>query len=135
VILPEHLAEAATELGLSGRPVIVHASLRSFGQPIEGGADVVLDALLARGCTVLVPAFTELLFGVAPPASLRPLRNGVDYGTYRGQPSHRNSPVYRVNCRHINPDLGALSATLIARQGAQRGAHPLNSFAAFGPRS
>ena len=72
MILPEHLAKAAAELGLSDHPVIVHASLRSFGQPVDGGADAILDVLLARGCTVLVPAFTGPQFGVPPPADLRP---------------------------------------------------------------
>lgn len=135
MIRPEHLAKAAAELGLSDRPVIVHASLRSFGRPVDGGADAILDVLLARGCTVLVPAFTEPQFGVTPPADLRPPRNGVDYTAFTDQPAHQDGPVYRVDCKLINPHLGALPATLIGRPEAVRGTHPLNSFAAVGPRA
>ncbi len=79
MILAEHLQRAADQLLPPDRPVMVHASLRSFKAPVNGGADTVLDALLANGRTVLAPAFTEPQFGVAAPASLRPARNGIDY--------------------------------------------------------
>src|SRR5580704_11500 len=65
MILASHLAEAADELAPPDRPLMVHASLRSFAAPIAGGADTLLDVLLARGRTVMVPAFTEPQFGLA----------------------------------------------------------------------
>jgi aminoglycoside 3-N-acetyltransferase len=135
MITAEQLGKAAAELGLSDRAVIVHASLRSFGQPVAGGPDALLDTLLARGCTVLVPAFTEPQFGVAPPPALRPTRNGIDYSTDGNETASRDGPVYSVGCGLINPHLGTLPATLIRRPGAVRGEHPLNSFAAVGPRA
>jgi aminoglycoside N3'-acetyltransferase len=48
---------ATQDLSLSGRPLCVHSSLRSFGW-VQGGADAVINALLAEGCTVLVPTMT-----------------------------------------------------------------------------
>ena len=81
MIQADHLAQAADELAPPDRPLMVHASLRSFAAPIAGGADALLDVLLTRGRTVMVPAFTEPQFGLTAPATLRPARNGIDYNT------------------------------------------------------
>ena len=62
----DDIRTAARESGLSGRPVCVHASLRSFGW-VEGGAQAVVDGLLAEGCTVLV--FTLTWVFASPPPS------------------------------------------------------------------
>lgn len=129
----EQLSRAVGEVGLSGRPVLVHAALRSFGAPLDGGADALIDTLVGRGCTVLVPAFTEPHFEVAPPPSMRPARNGVDYDRPRPGGSLPAPAFFTPDCGLVNPRLGAFPAALIARAGARRGRHPLNSFAAFGP--
>nr|WP_062339315.1 AAC(3) family N-acetyltransferase [Herbidospora sakaeratensis] len=129
MIHPGHLTAAVDDLGLAGRPVMLHTSLRSFGTPVD--ADTVLDALLARGCTVVVPAFTEPQFSLR--VSAGPARNGVDYTT--GPDRIPDGPAYTVDCGLINPHLGMLPAALIRRPGAVRGRHPLNSFAALGPQA
>lgn len=135
-IVAEQLVTAVDELTLEGRPVMVHASLRSFGDQINGGADAILDALVSRGCTVMVPAFTEPQFAVTPPVTMRPPRNGIDYHQPPGTtPAADPTTAYTVGCGVINPGMGTLPATLIARQGAHRGRHPLNSFAALGPQA
>jgi aminoglycoside 3-N-acetyltransferase len=123
--------EEALDLAAHDSCVMVHASLRSFGDRIEGGADTILDALLARGCTVLVPTFTEPQFRVAPPSDMRPPRNAVDYNDLTDWPDHDR--IYTVDCGVINRGMGALPARLISRESVRRGAHPLNSFAALGP--
>ncbi len=133
MILADHLANAADELAPPGRPLIVHASLRSFVTPIAGGADTLLDVLLRRGRTVMVPAFTEPQFGLAAPAAMRPVRNGIDYTTLPAVPPLPEGALYAAGCGLINPGLGVLPAALISRPGAVRGEHPLNSFAALGP--
>ncbi|GLF93209.1 AAC(3) family N-acetyltransferase [Streptomyces yaizuensis] len=134
-ITAEHLGRAVDELGLAGRPVLVHAALRSFGEPLDGGADALTDALVDRGCTVLVPAFTEPHFGVAPPPSppMRPARNGIDYSRPWPREPLAAPDVYTPGCGLVNPHLGAFPAALVARPGVHRGGHPLNSFAAVGP--
>ncbi|WP_436759238.1 AAC(3) family N-acetyltransferase [Streptosporangium sp. V21-05] len=135
MILTEHLGTTIDNLRLSGRPVMLHTSLRSFGTTLEGGADTLLDALLERGCTVMVPAFTEPQFGLAAPATMRPARNGLDYTAPPSGSALPEGPAYSVDCGLINPHLGALPAVLIGRVGAVRGRHPLNSFAAVGPQA
>lgn len=60
-------------LGLkSSSAVIVHASLRSFGE-VSGGASTVCQALFSTGATLLVPAGSWDLTGIpAPLGLLRP---------------------------------------------------------------
>ncbi|MWA08298.1 AAC(3) family N-acetyltransferase [Streptomyces sp. BA2] len=135
-ITAEELVATIDELALAQRPVMVHASLRSFGMPVEGGADAVLDALLSRGCTVLVPSFTEPQFGVVPPTTMRPARNGIDYAVLdKATPRPQAAANYTVDCEVINSGMGVLPARLLARGKARRGRHPLNSFAAVGPQA
>ena len=50
------LVEAVRHLELSGPPVCVHCSLRSFGR-VNGGADAVINAFTDEGATLLVPSF------------------------------------------------------------------------------
>jgi aminoglycoside 3-N-acetyltransferase len=134
MILAEHLVTAIDDLHLTHRPVMLHASLRSFGTAIGGGANTLLDALLKRGCTVMTPAFTEPQFGLPAPADMRPARNGLDYAALPSGTALPEGRPYSVDCGLINPHLGVLPAVLIGRIGAVRGRHPLNSFAAVGPR-
>jgi aminoglycoside 3-N-acetyltransferase len=132
-ILAHDLTAAIDELAPADCPLMVHVSLRSLGTPIVGGADTLLDALLTRGRTVLVPAFTEPQFGLPAPAALRPARNGIDYGKFPAEPPLAQGAAYTPDCGLINAGLGVFPATLIKRGGAVRGNHPLNSFAAVGP--
>src|SRR3954466_1749331 len=74
---------ALRELGIEGRPIEVHVSVRSFGGLEEGPATIV-DGILAAGSTVLAATMAPDLFGVAAPPDDRPARNGIDYST---QPS------------------------------------------------
>jgi aminoglycoside N3'-acetyltransferase len=134
-ILADDLTAAIDELASADCPLMVHVSLRSLGTPIVGGADTLLDALLTRGRTVLVPAFTEPQFSLPAPAALRPARNGVDYGKLPAEPLLPEGTPYTPNCGLINTGLGVFPTTLIKRAGAVRGNHPLNSFAALGPRA
>lgn len=133
MILAERLTMAVDELAPPDRPVMVHASLRSFGASIAGGVDALLDALLADNRTIVVPTFTEPQFGVAAPSNLRPQRNGIDYATFPAAPTPPKGAAYTVDCGLINPHLGVLPAALLDRAGTVRGMHPLNSFAARGP--
>ncbi|NYI06789.1 AAC(3) family N-acetyltransferase [Allostreptomyces psammosilenae] len=143
VVGADRLRGAAEELGLAARPVMTHTSLRSFGEPVEGGADALLDALLALGCTVLVPSFTWEYFDVPAPPAMRPARNGCVYddrpwpgagdGPDAGADSGAEAAVYSPDCGLVDTTMGALPAALIARRGARRGRHPHCSFAALGP--
>ncbi|MEE1942896.1 AAC(3) family N-acetyltransferase [Streptomyces sp. TRM 70361] len=131
-ITTRRLAEAVDALLPADGPVMVHSSLRSFGQPVEGGADTVLDVLLAGGRTVLVPSFSgsHCAVWVSEGDGPRPRRNGMVYADPSGGPA---GVPYTTDCGLIDADMGALPAALIARRDAHRGDHPINSFAAAGP--
>jgi aminoglycoside 3-N-acetyltransferase len=112
---------ALAGLGLGGKPAIVHASLKAFGV-IQGGAETVLQALLAAVGGLVMPAFTYktmIIPEVGPP------NNGLTYGSYKdlnrmAEPFFADMPV--------DPLMGVLPETLRHSPGAHRTAHPILSF-------
>jgi aminoglycoside N3'-acetyltransferase len=126
----EHIQQGIHDLGLSGQPVCVHSSLRSFGN-VEGGPRAVVEGLLAEGCTVLVPSFSSD-YGVPPPPDQRPARNGWDYVRFPGH-TKGIGRIYTPEANEIDPDLGVIPGAVVAWPGRARGSHSLCSFAAIGP--
>ncbi len=122
------LAKAVRHLGLSGRPVCVHCSLRSFGH-VDGGAGAIVDVFLDEAATILVPSFSWS-FSVVPPRGDRPARNGTTYQF----PSRSVPPEPFVSdSTAVDRDMGALSKAVVSHPSRHRGAHPLCSFSALGP--
>ena len=124
------IASAAARMAFRNSPLMVHSSLASFGR-VRGGAQAVLNGLLEGGRTVLVPSFSST-FGIPPPDDETPMaRNGIESG-FLG-PTTGIGRVYTPTCGEIDRDMGAIAAALLNMEGAVRGMHPLNSFAAVGP--
>ena len=128
---------AVHALGLSGRPLCVHASLRSFGW-VEGGAPTITAGLLEAGCTLLAPTFSWDTFAVAPLPHQRLAQNGTSPGYY--ETLQQTLPgvvrVYAPDAPDLDhADMGAIPAAVLAMPGRVRGNHPLCSFAAIGPRA
>ena len=122
---------ATQAAGLAGRPVCVHASLRSFGW-VEGGAQTVVNGLLAEGCTVMVLTITWA-YASPPPPGRRPAQNGTDYAQYYGQ-TINSGPVYSPDSQDIERDImGAIPDAVLAMPQRVRGSHPRDSFTAIGP--
>jgi len=124
-VTADDLTAGVRELGVSGRVVCLHSSLRSFGE-VAGGAAAVIDAFLAEGCTVLVPSFSWT-YAVAAPVDLRPARNGLDYGTAKEFPP---AGIFDPATMEIDGRMGAIPAEVVRRPERARGDHPLCSFAA-----
>lgn len=117
----ENFTSALEGLELGHKPAIAHASLRSFGA-IQGGAETVLEALLASVSALIMPAFTYKTM-ITP--EVGPPNNGLTYGRQRdlnliALPFHGTMPV--------DPMIGALAETLRNYPGAMRTAHPILSF-------
>ena len=118
----EDFKAALDELELDNRPVIAHTSLKSFG-PIQGGAETVMEAILASVRGLIMPAFTYktmILPQVGPP------NNGLSYGTQldlnrMAEPFHYDMSV--------DPLIGTLPETLRQDHRAMRTSHPILSFA------
>lgn len=127
------IRDAVWAVNAAGRPVCVHASLRSFGH-VSGGAPAVVEGLLMAGCTVLVPTFSYG-FAVAPLAHQRPARNGCDYARLRAS-GFGSEHVFTTASRDIDRDeMGAIPASVLDGPTRVRGNHPLDSFSAIGPRA
>ncbi len=123
---------AARAAGLTGRPVCVHVSLRSFVW-VEGSAQTVVDGLLAEGCTVLVFTLTWT-FASPPPSGRRLAQNGMDHT--RDERHAPGGPVYSPDSQEIERStLGVVPAAVVSMPQRVRGSHPRDSFTAVGPRA
>ncbi|MBO0882963.1 MAG: AAC(3) family N-acetyltransferase, partial [Mycobacterium sp.] len=132
----EGVASGLVRLGLGRRSsVVVHASLRSFGQ-VDGGAGTVVAALRRVCGTVLMMAGSgDLTRVLAPPGLVRPNNacwNAVSWQEF--DDSVQAATPYRPDLP-VSPWLGAVAEALRASPGAVRGPHPLISFAAVGDRA
>jgi aminoglycoside 3-N-acetyltransferase len=132
-VTQHHIRDAIQRLGLNDNAVCLHSSLSSFGQ-VDGGADAVIDAFLESGCTLLVPAFSSTYFEVQPESDQLIERNGWDVIEAEKFPRQTDT-VYSSATNVIDPDMGAIPTTLLRRPERLRGDHPLNSFAALGPKA
>lgn len=108
-------------LGLQKKPVIAHASLRSFGF-VEGGPDSVVTALEHTLGALIMPMHTYKTM-VTPPSG--PANNAVDY--MRGQQWNRLAEPY-------NPDMpadvmmGVIPESMRHWPEFRRSSHPILSF-------
>ncbi len=113
------LVNGLRSLGLDrGSRVLAHASLSGF-EPVVGGEEAVLGALLAASESLIMPAFT-LRTMVTPP--LGPADNGMSYGgdNRAVEPFGPETPA--------DAAMGELVEMLRRRPEARRSAHPIYSF-------
>lgn len=128
VVTYRSLVRALRELRIeAGSPVIVHSSLSAFGV-VQGGAKVVVGALLDIFDSVLAPTFTYKTL-VVPETG--PPNNAVQYGAH----TDRNRMA-----EFFYPDMpadqlmGIVAETLRKHPGAYRSGHPVLSFAGVNVR-
>lgn len=108
-----------------GKPVIVHASLRAFGE-VRGGADTLLGALLQLHPRLMAPAHTYLTMIIPEDG---PDRNGMLYGS--GADLNRMAEAFHADmpCDRL---MGALPERLRRHTAARRSSHPILSFTGIG---
>ncbi len=109
-------------LQLGSKPVIVHSSLKSFGE-VDGGAETVVSALLATFDSVIAPTFTykTMLTPLTGPAD-----NAITYGS--GTDQNRMAEFYTPGMP-ADPLMGIIPETLRRLPNARRSRHPILSFA------
>jgi aminoglycoside 3-N-acetyltransferase len=122
--MPEYaeILAAFQALGLQDQPVLAHASLKPFGF-VEGGAEAVLNAMLASFASVIMTTHTyktKITPDVGPP------NNGITYGS--GHYKNQMAEPFRLDMR-ADPMMGILPETLRKHPSARRTAHPILSFA------
>ena len=115
---------------LSGKPVCVHASMRSFGA-LRTTSQIVVDQLLKAGCTVIVPTFTYAMEQPPPVLMRPPARNGWSDTDSLPEP---HGCFFSPHSNDLSlAAMGAFPAAILAMKDRVRGNHPLNSFTAVGP--
>jgi len=110
------------DLHLGNAPVIVHSSLKSFGQ-VEDGADTVVNALGSVFATVMVPTFTYKAM-VTPLTG--PDNNAITYGS--AADLNRMAEFFTPKMP-ADPLMGIIPETLRRYPHARRSSHPIQSFA------
>ena len=110
------------DLRLGSAPVIVHSSLKSFGQ-VEDGPETVVNALGSVFATVMVPTFTYKAM-VTPP--IGPENNAITYGS--GADLNRMAEFFTPKMP-ADPLMGIIPETLRRYPHARRSSHPIQSFA------
>ena len=106
----EQLVSQFKAIGIeAGMDLQVHSSLKSIGS-VEGGSDVIIDALLE----VLGSEGTLMMSTVS--GNVNP-----------------NQPVFHVD--HTPSTVGYLSNVFRKREGVVRSMHPVHSMAALGPKA
>ncbi len=115
------LKRAFDGLGLAGKPVIAHASLKKFGD-IPGGPKTVIQALLASCSGVVMPAFTYKTM-IVP--EVGPPNNGITYGS---KTDHNKMAQPFTHTMPPDKMMGILPAALLRERRALRTSHPILSF-------
>jgi aminoglycoside 3-N-acetyltransferase len=110
------------ELHLGNAPVIVHSSLKSFGE-VEGGAQTVVNALAGVFQSVIVPTFTYKTM-LTPLTG--PEHNALTYGS--GEAHNRMAEFFTPRMP-ADPLMGIIPETLRSHPHAKRSIHPIQSFA------
>jgi len=123
---------AVEALGLAGKEVCIHASMRSFGDRIEGGLSALIDVFLEKGCTILVPTFSDD-YEAAPVEPYKPDQNGAGDYSWWASIDFSNVPVFDTASKSITvEEMGVFAQAVLESEGAVRGNHPLNSLTALG---
>ena len=105
-------------------PVIVHASLSSFGDQIPGAAGTLLGALTNCFNAVMMPTFTykTMLTPLTGPPN-----NGITYGTQNQ--ANLMAEFYDRDTMPVDRQMGQLAEALRKHPKARRSLHPILSFA------
>lgn len=127
----EAISDGLRRLGLTGKPVAVHSSLRSFGR-VDGGAETVIRSLQEVCSTVLMPGF-QCAAKMLPPPDKRYRQNGCDYAVHF---DFVNPPSpFNVHAAPLHPKMGAVCHTFARQEGTLRSYHPWHSWLGTGERA
>jgi aminoglycoside 3-N-acetyltransferase len=110
------------ELHLADAPVIVHSSLKSFGE-VEGGAWTVVNALVGVFNTMIVPTFTYKTM-IIPQSG--PENNALTYGVGLEQ---NQAAEFFTQRMPADPMMGIIPEMLRRHPRVRRSTHPIQSFA------
>lgn len=103
-------------------PLIIHASLSSFGE-IQGGAETLLGAITRCFHSVMAPTFSYKTM-VIPLTG--PDNNGIKYGS--GESGNQLADFFVADETPADKSMGIIAEKLRVLPGASRSSHPILSF-------
>jgi aminoglycoside 3-N-acetyltransferase len=116
------------ELGLEQESkVLVHSSLPALGE-VDGGAQTVIESLMAVAGTIVMPAFTYQTL-VWPPRG--PANNGVDYASLDYRQLNADAVFFTPDLP-VHPNEGEIAEAFRNQPFIARSSHPVASFTALG---
>lgn len=115
-------------LGLIGKRVAIHSSLRSFGH-VAGGAEAIVDECINSFELILTPAFC-FDSNAPPPLHDRPKQNGCDYSFYDNWA--KPPKPFMAESAGVDPKMGVISQRFARLSGSRRSDHAWHSWVAFG---
>lgn len=121
---------AVAELGLQNCSVCIHSSLHSFGERVSTAE--IIAAFLDRGCTILVPAFSDMYEARPTPELMLPQNGAGDYSYFLNREYEPIAPFTPASREITTEEMGTLARDVLRSPGSVRGNNPLNSFAALG---
>lgn len=123
-----NVTNAIEKLGIAGKPVCIHASLKSFGYKVEG----ILEAFFDAGCTVMVPTFSDM-YESPPVPELMPEQNGAGDYSYFYEKTYADAGLYSADSNQLTvEEMGCFPKMVLDNPARVRGNNALNSFAAVG---
>lgn len=128
----DDIAYAIEAMELSGKIIFLHSSIKSFGH-VEGGVPTIINPLIDRACTVVVPTFYYNAI-VPPPEGKQYAQNGMDVTESTDFNDSEILP-YTGGQDMITSQMGAIPAGFLRRADKIRGNHPVCSFTAVGPEA
>jgi len=123
------IIEAFKTLNISGKKILTHCSLKSFGK-IEGGVQEVIDAFIESFDTILMAGFTYNA-KERPPNDIWPKQNGCVYSKLYPDDSYSDLP-FLIENSNVHQRLGIVSQTFSLRDDVYRSDHPMHSWIAWG---
>ncbi len=129
MITKKQINDAIKKFNIKGKCIILHSSLKSFGDVVEGGPLSIINVFIDNGCTLITPTFSYE-FLINPPEGKKYSRNGYDYSVKITE----NREIFTTNSDCISKnEMGIIPYTMLHMKERIRGYHPVCSFTGIGP--
>ena len=125
----QQINDAITELGIEGSSVVVHSSLKSFGD-LEGGTTGLIEVLKKRFSNIMMPAFSTT-FITRPPENDHPVQNGCDYEDLEAWKLNAQDP-FDFNKVQVDYRMGKIAQDFALDVQSIRSRHPWHGWSVSG---
>jgi aminoglycoside 3-N-acetyltransferase len=129
IVYKQDIIEVFKKLNISGKKIVSHCSLRSFGW-VEGGVQTVIEALIESFETILMAGFTYNA-RECPPDDFKPKRNGCNYSELYPD-RYYSGPAFLIEKSNVYESLGITCQSFSLRDDVLRSNHPMTSWLAWG---